>query len=867
MLGDNKFDDEGVVMFCDFLKSKECALKEFSIGSNFGDHGALAIAKALNFNKDIEAFYINNNNMTDLGASVLAEVVSRHTTCDNVQVSSKTVKSSNIEQRINQMTQTELKKAFEVAVANDEQGPWMRSKIMVVGQGRAGKTASVRSMLGETYIPDLDSTIGASISQSNTKAGGQGAAWQDKKDSKVDFTVDTAARLAALKLARQRNEDQQKLEKFSIEDTIKYYEAKGKEQKFATTSEAKKKINQVMTEEEINKKFDTQLVTRKHNGKDDIAFTIWDYGGQTVFYTLHHLFLTKYGIYLLVFDMREILCKGKGVIEKAEKRAQTRDYLLFWLNSVSMHAPDAPLMIIGTFLDALESKSELETVNRILHRILSDRHKKQIHNNGRLLFFPLNNRRPETDYTELFTSLGANFGRNIEVVRDQIEVIARSQEFVNQELSLRWVKTLDTMLEQPDNFLELQRVYELAQGVGLNDSLEVDKMLAFFHELGMIVHLTSTSNLRQIVTVKPQWLIDSLSQIIRDEKLHKFNMAEVTKNGLKGQHDLLMEKHVATIDWFEYVWLKKKVDFLVDLMRRTLLISDWKFGEYRHDTAFLVPSLINEYNSKHADIADKMLIQFTSPNEDRLLLPAELSDYKPVARGKQKNHRKIPGFGRMNLKKLVPILNQEEEEKQVDYEGEREELLENNDVNKFYAGPTPEDFFKEEDEEEELIDEKGDVNEENNGKSKRNKREKKKKKDLEGEIELKAKKKGKKKKGKPYKDLSHEEKAFLVGQIKTPYKMMYGFADRVGIRAAIFDFTQSFLPAGVFQRLLCLCILKSTSSDKDISRIPEPQLYTNSAVIWISPKQKLTLIKENYQILCLIEKEHYKSYKMLSCKS
>lgn len=30
-----------------------------------------------------------------------------------------------------------------------------------------------------------------------------------------------------------------------------------------------------------------------------LSFSIWDYGGQRVFYTLHHLFLTEYGVYLL----------------------------------------------------------------------------------------------------------------------------------------------------------------------------------------------------------------------------------------------------------------------------------------------------------------------------------------------------------------------------------------------------------------------------------------------------------------------------------------------------------------------------------------------------------------------------------------
>jgi len=34
--------------------------------------------------------------------------------------------------------------------------------------------------------------------------------------------------------------------------------------------------------------------------KQNISLSIWDLGGQEVFYTLHHLFLTKYAVYLVV---------------------------------------------------------------------------------------------------------------------------------------------------------------------------------------------------------------------------------------------------------------------------------------------------------------------------------------------------------------------------------------------------------------------------------------------------------------------------------------------------------------------------------------------------------------------------------------
>src|SRR5438128_2473242 len=70
-------------------------------------------------------------------------------------------------------------------------------------------------------------------------------------------------------------------------------------------------------------------------GKKRILLSLWDFGGQCVFYTMHSAFLTRYGVYCLVFKLTEF--------QTQEKTEEAIKYLLFWLRSVQMHAPDAPL--------------------------------------------------------------------------------------------------------------------------------------------------------------------------------------------------------------------------------------------------------------------------------------------------------------------------------------------------------------------------------------------------------------------------------------------------------------------------------------------------------------------------------------------
>lgn len=693
------------------------------------------------------------------------------------RVSSRLVSASNFSEKLKRMTEEESKKAFEKAVTEDQEGPWMRSKIMVVGQGRAGKTATVRSLLGKPFDPKLDSTVGASISQSNTKSGGKN--WQDTKDEKIDFTTDTAARLAALKLARKRNEDANQLENFSIEDTIKYYENKQKEEEHRATVQSRD--GAVFDDEEITKRFNVQLVTNKKSGLDDINFTIWDYGGQTVFYTLHHLFLTRYGIYMLAFDMREVICLGKSPEEKSVTLAQTKEYLLFWLNSVYMHATEAPLMIIGTFLDAIEDSKMLQEVDRFIKKLTVGKF-DQIVQNGGLSFFPLSNRAPQKDVTALLSPFRAKVGVNIEIIRDTIEEVARKEAFVTKPLSLRWIKTLDTMLEQEESCLTLDKVREIASACHVDKPGDIDKMLAFFHELGMIVHLTSTQNLRNIVTTKPQWLVDALSKVIRDSTLHGFNMQQVETSGLLQAYNLMLKKSLVTRDWLDFLWPKDRIDFLVDLMRRTMLISDWNFGEFESEAAYLVPSLIKIIKKEDMKIAAKYLIQFEQVEQEE----DEDEDEDGVNVGRVDR----PGGGlKRGLNMLRAGANMKEKQEKVKVIPRAEKLG-------VFIG-----------EEREVLNKKT------------------------GKTEM-------------IKDIHN-----------------YAFRTPNKVNSVVFDFRKSFLPNGVFQRLLCLCILKCTSSQMKIA-VP-PKLHKNSAEINMGDGQIFRLYQFELQIMCQVVKDEVRSYRML----
>ena len=80
-----------------------------------------------------------------------------------------------------------------------------------------------------------------------------------------------------------------------------------------------------------------------------ITFSTWDFGGQSVFHNLHHLFLSRYSVYLVVFKMPHML--------KDPQRAA--EMIRYWLNSLALHAKGAPILLVGTHKDQVWVRGNL----------------------------------------------------------------------------------------------------------------------------------------------------------------------------------------------------------------------------------------------------------------------------------------------------------------------------------------------------------------------------------------------------------------------------------------------------------------------------------------------------------------------------
>jgi len=188
-------------------------------------------------------------------------------------------------------------------------------------------------------------------------------------------------------------------------------------------------------------------------------------------------------------------------------------------------------------------------------------------------------------------------GEGVEELKRAIDTLARQQKHVHMKIPVRWLSCLDEIEREADatssSYLKLQDVQNLAKTVGIVSMSEVEAMLRLLHELGLLIRLSGTVNLRSYVVINQQWLVDQLSKIIRDPITHNDSFSERIKSaGLSCDYHTLHTNALITHDLIEFLWNDEMVEFLVDLMRETMLLSDWGFGDGVEKT-YLIPSLIS----------------------------------------------------------------------------------------------------------------------------------------------------------------------------------------------------------------------------------------------------------------------------------
>lgn len=86
------------------------------------------------------------------------------------------------------------------------------------------------------------------------------------------------------------------------------------------------------------------------DGDDAIIFNIWDFAGQEEYYCTHQFFLSSFALFIVVVDV------------SAKIDPKWRERLNFWLYSVRVQAPNAPIFLVGTHTDKMQKGTVITAI-------------------------------------------------------------------------------------------------------------------------------------------------------------------------------------------------------------------------------------------------------------------------------------------------------------------------------------------------------------------------------------------------------------------------------------------------------------------------------------------------------------------------
>ena len=397
------------------------------------------------------------------------------------------------------------------------------------------------------FVEEWESTAGVDIVPAKALSG---VKWEIDEDT--DFALEMINKLAALRFERAVT-----AEPFSA--------ASGSGSGSGSGSEVSSRSGSSFESQDTQRQFadyDEELFNDAQADLSTIKLLIWDLGGQSAFHCLHHLFMTSHGIYLLIFNLQRIASGSDEAIRHLE----------FWMHSLKLHAPGAPLVIAGTFSEEVDVKALLrceKTISRIFRPLTS---LVKIHKTS---FYPIDNR----------TRKGTEF------LREALHRAVQKQEQPRMEVPIKWLLCLNVISAMEDRLMYMDKVEALAKTYAGIGKVEVVDMLRYFHELGVILFFSNTSALRGIVTIHPQWLMDELVKVVRDHDVHRYDRVDIEKNGLKEDLQTFRLQGIVSRDLLSYFW-GQRANYLIDLMRSLLLLSSWNFRG-SNDELFLIPSMVH----------------------------------------------------------------------------------------------------------------------------------------------------------------------------------------------------------------------------------------------------------------------------------
>eukprot|EP00924_Labyrinthula_sp_SR-Ha-C_P000319 snap_masked-scaffold_25-processed-gene-3.26-mRNA-1 protein AED:1.00 eAED:1.00 QI:0/0/0/0/1/1/4/0/623 len=471
--------------------------------------------------------------------------------------------SKKLEERMKSYVSLKLKDKYNNRTILNE------CQVFFMGDGRVGKTSTIRSIFDKRFLLENNSTLVL---------------------NDIDiFSINPANyiwnSISKYELSVQRVKN-------SLPRVV-YYDFDPNQE-----VETKYKLDfekELLSRTVSDEKFIEQMKTSSPGfAKRDVYFRVYDFGGQEIFSSVHHIFMNSNSLYFIVFNMTKI--------------SQNELFRLkFWCESILRNTEKAPVIFIGTYLRRYKRKNDdtnLEKIQKKLQDFVENLSSElNILKNDLNIFFPIENSKLDSQEKK--------------DIKDKIKSLTsgaagiNKENFLNFKMRTAQILFLDNCREQT-NIMTLKEFEDKSYSCGFED-WEVEAMLRIYSKVDLEVD-------ENFIFFTPSYLAQALGAFIRDPNFHelafripsdKFSLYRIYVD--KGK----LNKELFNILLKEYSDKEKKYIFELSLKNLILVRVENEADKY------ILPELLPPIN-------DKIKPTFTNDIEFSFNSPLRLSIFVKV---------------------------------------------------------------------------------------------------------------------------------------------------------------------------------------------------------------------------------------------
>ncbi len=264
---------------------------------------------------------------------------------------------------------------------------------------------------------------------------------------------------------------------------------------------------------------------------EPIYLNIWDFGGQEIMHATHQFFLTCRSLYLLVLDAR-----------KGEQESN----LEYWLQIIQSFGEDSPVIVV---------------VNK------TDEH-----------FLELNRRGLRAKYPNIraFVETSCKSGEGIEELRRRILRELEDMEHIRSIWLKSWFEVKNRLEQMDRDYISYDEYVTICCDVGIADPEHQRRLVAFLHDLGVVLNYRDDPRLEETNILNPEWVTSAVYKILNDRDLAQ-------------AHGLLTRRQLGNI--LDRRYPRDKYDFVLGMMRKFELCFPMDGGR---EERYLLPDLLTK---------------------------------------------------------------------------------------------------------------------------------------------------------------------------------------------------------------------------------------------------------------------------------